>query len=99
MRQSKSIGPFQALGKLFGMTGTLIDTADNVVSRTSHLVDVAFDAIEIPTNNMLEDLKCDSIVDNAHRDVRIMTAQAEAEEIRKALSTPKPARGRPAKSK
>jgi len=84
------MGPFQALGKVFNTAGTLVDVVDNAVTRTASLLDIGFDAIEIPSKNMLADLQCDSIVDNAKRDARVATAQAEAKLIRKAVNpTPK----------
>ena len=92
MEEKKSMGPFQALGRLFGMAGTLIETTDNVITRSAKMIDTGFDAIEIPMDNMLEDLKCDSIVDNAKRRVRIANANAEAEIIEAELK-PKAKRG------
>lgn len=86
------MGPFQAIGRLFGMAGTLIDTTDNVISRSAKMINTGFDAIEIPMDNMLEDLKCDSIVDDARRRVRIANAHAEAETIEAELGQTKPKR-------
>ena len=83
------MGPFQAIGKLLNTAGTLIDVIDNTVSRTANLVDIGFDAIEIPSKNMLADLQCDSIVDDAKRDARMATAQAEAKLIRESVATPR----------
>ena len=80
------MGPLQALGKLFNTTGTLIDVIDNTVTRSATLIDIAFDAVEIPSKNMLADLQCDSIVDDAKRDARVATAQAEAKLIRQAVN-------------
>jgi hypothetical protein len=88
-----NMGPFQAIGKGLNTLSTAIDTIDNIVTRTSKLIDTGFDAIEIPANNMLADLRCDSIVDDAKRDAKITTAQTEAESIRSALK-PKQTRGR-----
>ena len=92
------MGPFQAIGKILNTVGTVIDATDNVVTRSANLIDVGFDAIEIPTANMLADLKCDSIVDDAKRDIKIATAQSEAKQIREALN-PKPSRTTKAKAK
>ena len=85
------MGPFQAIGKALNTVSTVIDSVDNVVTRSAKLIDIGFDAVEIPTNNMLADLRCDSIVDDAKRDARIATAQAEAKAIRETLS-PRPPR-------
>jgi hypothetical protein len=65
---------------------TSITAIDTIITRSSHQIDTLFDAIEIPSANMLADLRCDSIVDDAKRDIRIAQSQAEAVEIRKALS-------------
>ena len=96
--EKKSMGPFQAIGRMFGMVGTVIDTADTVLTRSSGLIETGFDALEIPMDNMLADLRCDSIVDDAERDVRIATAQAEAQAIRAELK-PTPRKPRKATAK
>lgn len=91
MNEKKSLGPLKAVGLLLGTIGTTIEAIDNIVTRSADLIDIGFDAIEIPTNNMLADLKCDSIVDDARRDSRIATARAEADAIRASVK-PKPQR-------
>jgi len=92
------MGPLKAIGKVFNTVGTVVDVVDNTVTRTANLVNIGFDAIEIPSKNMLSDLQCDSIVDDAKREARIATAQAEAKIIREAVSKPIKPRGRPSKS-
>ena len=84
-------GPLKTLGKIFNTIGTVVDVVDNTVSRTASLLDTGFDAIDLPVNNMLEDLKCDNIVADAQRRQRMATAQSEADEIISALA-PKPKR-------
>lgn len=91
------MGPLKAIGKLLNTAGTVIDAVDNITTRTAGLIDTGFDAIEIPSANMLADLRCDSIVDDAKRDAKMATAQAEALAIRDALANPKPKPGRPLK--
>ena len=93
--EKKSLGPFQMLGKVFNTVGTVVEAVDNTVSNTSGLMDKAFVGINLPLDNMLADLQCDNIVEDAKRDARIATAQSEAKLIREALDTPKVKRGRP----
>jgi hypothetical protein len=83
------MGPIQTIGKLLKTVGTLVDVVDNTVSRSAKLINLGFDAIEIPSKNMLADLQCDSIVDDAKRDARMATAQAEAKLIRESVATPR----------
>lgn len=80
------MGPFVLIGKLNRTIGNIVDIVDKSVAHSGEIIDTAFEAIKIPSLNMLEDLKCDSIVDTAKRRVRVMHATAEAEEIERALS-------------
>ena len=82
-------GLFATIGKALNTVGTLVEAVDNTVSNTSNLIDKGFVGINIPLDNMLADLSCDSIVDDAKRDIRIANAQAEALTIREALNKPK----------
>ena len=97
-KTNQSIGIFKMLGLAFNTVGTTVNAIDNAVSRTSGLLDIGFDAIEVPVSNMLADLECDTIVDDAKRDQRIAIAQAEALEIRNTLTPTPKKRGRPTKA-
>ena len=84
-------GLFNTIGKVLNTVSTAVEAIDNTVSNTSKLLDKGFVGINIPLDNMLADLQCDSIVDDAKRDIRMATAQAEALQIRASLE-PKPAK-------
>ena len=79
--QQKSIGPLKAIGVTLGTVTTVVTAVDNVVGQTSNLIDKSFEALNIPIDGGLEDLRTDEIVASAHRKVRVAKANAEAAAI------------------
>lgn len=75
------MGPFKALGKVFNTVGTVIDSADSMVTRTSKLIDDGFDMADSAISGVKADLATDTIVANAQRQVREKEAQAQAKTI------------------
>lgn len=92
-------GLFKTVGSVLNTVTTLVEAVDNTVSNTATILDKGFVGINIPLDNMLEDLKCDSIVDNANRRVRIAHATAEAESIEESLNQPSKPKRRTTKAK
>lgn len=90
-----SIGPFKALGMLFGMLGTAIGTANKgllVVDESVTVVHTnvvkAGEAIDIVVNGALADFANDELVNDAKRKIARATAEAEAKTIIANLKTP-----------
>ncbi len=89
MNQSKSIGPFKAMGMALHTVTTTVGAVDNAVSRTSNILDKGFNAIDTLIDGSLADLDTDNIVEDAHRKVRIHKANKEAADIMAKIDTDK----------
>ena len=99
MKEQESIGPFKAVGVLLNTVGSAavvvdqsIKTGGGAIVSTLSGIDMVMqkgnEALELALEGPIEDLKCDKIVDDAHRTVRIAQAKAEAARIIAALETP-----------
>ena len=89
-----SIGPFKAMGMLFGMFGTAIGTANKALLTVDTIVDTAQDtvthgrtAVNIVINGALNDFASDELVADAERTIKQAEAKAKADAI---LATLKP---------
>ena len=80
-KERQSMGPFKAIGTTLSTVGTVVGAVDNIVVNTDSLISKGFDAINVLVDNSLADLNADNIVEDAHRQVRIASAKAEAAEI------------------
>lgn len=79
-------GLFKTIGSALNTVTTAVVAIDTVVSNTAVLLDKGFIGINIPLDNMLADLNCDNIIDDAKRRQRMHTANAEADAIIKAIT-------------
>lgn len=86
--QPQSMGPFKAIGLLFGVIAPLAATAnrtatgvESLVDNTFGLVDSGFKAVDLIVDNALLDFANDNIVADAKRKVAKATAEAEAKAI------------------
>ena len=88
----KGKGPFATAGILLNTVSTVaivtddtIRTGGAVISNTLQGINLvttkAVEALEITLEGPIEDLRCDALVDSAHRKVRLAQATAEADRI------------------
>ncbi len=94
MSTTKSIGPFAALGMLFGGLGkainvanTALGTAETAVEETDKLLQKGYEAVNISIEGGMEDLRTDYIIEDAERRVRKAKAIAKANVIIAQLET------------
>jgi len=91
-KQQESIGPFKAVGVLLNTVGSAAIVVDSTIKSGGSAIVGAFDsidmvvskgneALEIVLEGPIADLRCDQIVDNAHRKVRVFEAEEEAKRI------------------
>ena len=80
-QERKSMGPFKAIGTTLSTVGTVVGAVDNIIVNTDSLISKGFDAINVLVDNGLADLNTDNIVEDAHRQVRVAEAKAEAAKI------------------
>jgi len=92
--QQPSIGPFKALGLLFGMVGTAIGTGnkgllaiDEVVETVGETVTHGRKALNIVVNGALSDFANDELVADAERTIKRAEAEAKAKAIIASLET------------
>lgn len=90
--EQPSIGPFKALGMLFGMIGTAINAGNKVILTADKGIDIIYtnvgkggDAIDIVVNGALADFANDELVNDAKRKIKRVTAEAEAKAITDSL--------------
>ena len=84
----ESSGPFQIIGKCFGMIGNVVNLGNTVISsvdrsatRIAMDLDKGFDAVDLVIDNAMLDFANDNLVADAKRRIRAQTAQAEADVI------------------
>jgi hypothetical protein len=87
-QEKRSLGPLKALGRLFHMFGTVINLADQTVTRTSDLAMKTFDMADEAMDGVVQDFKADNLIEAAQRNVRIQENEAEAKKIMEALQAP-----------
>ena len=72
------MGPLKMLGMVFNTVGTVINVADNTVTRTSNLINDGFDMLDTAVAGAKQDFATDQIVDDATRKVAVKRAQAKS---------------------
>ena len=90
------MGPFEALAKLFEAAGkianvaaTSVDVVDKSIIRTASQIDRGFDALDLVTEGMVEDLQTDQLVAKAERTIKRAKAEAKVSEMLKAIEATK----------
>lgn len=98
-QERKGMGPFQTLGVAFSTVATTAVVLNDVVKSgggvitgslqsADKIVTAGNDALDIALGGMLEDLRCDNLVESAYRKVRLAEANAEVDRILAGLPKP-----------
>lgn len=91
MKDKETLGPLELTGKLFHTTGTVVNVVDSAVTKTGDVIESSLNsvaslanaseqAVKITTSGWIEDMKIDSIIDSADRQVELHLAVKEANE-------------------